>query len=111
MTDEDARAYLQKANIEAQANNRKKNFDTLKKWLRETPERRPFFYLTKQQLIDVCVNKFGGAKKNFAGEGKDELIARLAACHNERPGSTAAPPPTCRPGSSNANATASEATL
>ena len=38
----------------------------------------------------MCANKFGGAKKNFASEGKDELISRLAAA-NGTPGSAAAP--------------------
>jgi hypothetical protein len=46
--------------------------------LEESPERRPYFNLTKPQLVAICVAKFGGSAYGYSKEGKEDIIQMLA---------------------------------
>lgn len=78
------KAYLEKGGMKPFAT-RQANLSLLKKWVDESPQRRPYFLLNKAQLIAACVAKFGGSQSSYQKEGKEELIQRLALRHFQAP--------------------------
>ena len=80
LSDSDLKAYLEKGGMKPFAT-RQANLSLLKKWADESPQRRPYFLLSKAQLIAACVAKFGGSQSSCQREGKEELIQRLALRH------------------------------
>lgn len=74
------KAYMDKAGLKQFAT-RLKNLSLFKKWLEEPPEWRPYFHLTKPQLIAICVEKLGNSASSYNREGKDELVQLLSARH------------------------------
>ena len=94
------KAYMEKAGLKLFAS-RQKNLSTLKKWLEEPPERRPYFHLTKPQLIAICVSRLGNSASSYNKEGKEELVQLLATRHFFVPTSAAGRSSTQRRRSSN----------
>jgi hypothetical protein len=79
INDSVTKEYLQKADIRLLST--KKNLALLKKWIEEPHQRRPYFLLTKEKLIAICIAKFGGSTSFYTKERNEELIQRLATRH------------------------------
>ncbi len=64
--------------------------EKIKKWLEVEPRRRPFALMTKNKLIDACINKFGGKKSLNEGSSNEELIHCLCT-YQSNPSANSAP--------------------
>ena len=84
LNDSVLKAYLEKGGMKP-FSTRQANLNLLKKWVDETPQRRPYFLLNKSQLIAAYVAKFGGSSSSLQKESKEELIQRLALRHFQAP--------------------------
>jgi len=62
---------------------RKKNLDKFEKWLDTEPVKRPYITLTKSELIEECIRKFGGKRSTYESCNNEHLMCWLGTNQND----------------------------